>query len=599
MNDSNCIPCNSTRWEAFWNYPLEPKKYEKNLNRLEKIISSIVFKILSFLHLNEKFYKINKPIIPIDNPDSSSRSIAVAILQPQSQLSILPQDSNLETVDSTVQRVQGQDREEQNKPFVQEEQSLPVQEAPKETLEQPTSLDLHLANEQEILAQSAPLTVVEEKKEPIVESYPVVPESIRMEQLAILQSWLDQYQSDYIAHAVWPGNIGKIIERGAILPAEAVLKELQSVEYEKGSTFGSRGTRQLIDLKDDIREIFEKLTPEEEVELEKLKEKEKTGLAGEEWREFKNLKKEIAKQLDKRDQERLEWAEYSLSKRELEDVSKWKKVMDQLMAKGAAKLSSDQLARYELLSAKNEHFTIKERNELKRLKNKKNGFLYQFNRMDTSIETRGNGLFNRNQELKKLRRDLTTKEREELKRLKNLQRDLTTTEREELERLKKLEKDADITTPVLSYYLRNEDKIYPYLTHKYEQWLSKGVSKKDADEALTIARDGILNVQSEKLNLDIRATRNGIRWSYGRCVLLRGKAEAIINAQSGSEAMLLAPWQNKGQYFTLPLVEEHTILLGPQKDLEPYAETLNKQGVKFVYLESLTKEQAEFFKVPT
>jgi hypothetical protein len=558
MSNFNQITHDSTHWEAFWNYPLEPKKYEKNLNGLEKIISRIVFRILSLLHLSEKFYKIDKTLILMDKQDASSCSIALSILQPQSQLPILPQDSNLEIVDSSVHRMQ--DDEERIEPSVQKEESSFVQEASKETLAQPALLDLRFANKQETLTQLVPLGEVAEEKAPTVESDPVVPEDIRIEQLAILQSWLDQYQSDYIAHAVWPGNIGKVIERGAVLPAEAVLKELQSVEYEQGSTYGSRGTRQLVNLTDDVREIFEKLTPEEEVMLEKLKEKATLGLTGEEWREFKKLKKEIAKQLNQQDREKLEMAEHFLLEKGSEALAKWVKIVDGLMAKGAAELSLDQQARYQLLSAKNEHFTVKERKELKRLKNKKNGFWYQFNRLDTSVETRSNGIFTRNQELRKLQ--------------------------------------TDITPLVLSYYLRTEDKIYPYLTHKYEQWLSKGVAKQDADEAVTIARDGILNLQSEKLNLEIRATRNGIRWSYGRCVLLRGKPEAIINTQFGSEAILLAPWQNQGKYFILPLVEEHTILLGPQKDLEPYSETLNKQGIKFVYLESLTKEQAEFFKVP-
>lgn len=173
---------------------------------------------------------------------------------------------------------------------------------------------------------------------------------------------------------------------------------------------------------------------------------------------------------------------------------------------------------------------------------------------------------------------------------------------------KEFREDEQITSACCSYSYAKGNAIFKILTHKYEQWKRKGVPLESINNELhTILR---LNFKTDrnKLLFEIRTLYNEISWNYGSCIVLRGRTAGIVSGDTiegdrgvrtkGRETLLLEPWENKGEYFTLPLRQEHTLLIAPRKVLEPHADLLERQHVKFAYIENLSKEQADFFKVP-
>lgn len=61
------------------------------------------------------------------------------------------------------------------------------------------------------------------------------------------------------------------------------------------------------------------------------------------------------------------------------------------------------------------------------------------------------------------------------------------------------------------------------------------------------------------------------------------------------EVSLLTPWMNNGKFFSLPLVQNETFILGKREKLEPFSKVLSWMGAKYVYVENLTDEQKKFF----
>ncbi len=391
-------------------------------------------------------------------------------------------------------------------------------------------------------------------------------ETVQSEQAKLIQVWIEQNGKDYVAHAIWDGNIEKVIREGAVLPGEAVLKKTGNVEYEKGSTYGTRGVRTLINIKEKDKILFKTLSEKEKKQLEELKYKQKAGLSPQEKKELKEIENEIMQVLEEEKKERLIETREMLTIRNGNNKALLKRLTE-LTEEGLKLLPEIKQTRYQFFVEKRKNFSPENERDLKLLERKKQGLFFIFTREVDSIEFHYS--------------EGTQERRDEIKSL-----------------LKEYIGVQDITNLMLSYFLQEEDQLYRYLTHKYEQWTSKEVSSTEIDQALCVARDHTFGCWSEKLNCEIRTSKNGICWKYGNCVLLRGgKTQEIIDHRYGSEAILLPPWKNKGEYFSLPLNEEHTILLGPQKDLEPHLEQLKKLQVKFAYLESLTEEQANFFKV--
>lgn len=169
------------------------------------------------------------------------------------------------------------------------------------------------------------------------------------EQSECVQGWLNQHQNDYVAHAIWGVNIGKVIKRGAVLPSEAVLKECGEVEYEKGTTFGARGTRNLVNLTETDKMIFTELSEKQEAEFQQLQQKENSGLCLEERLELKSLNKTIFEGLSA-DQKEL-WVCFKGFLKTTDQLSSlFLEQLKNLKGDGLPKLSPEQRVRYSVLS---------------------------------------------------------------------------------------------------------------------------------------------------------------------------------------------------------------------------------------------------------
>jgi hypothetical protein len=151
--------------------------------------------------------------------------------------------------------------------------------------------------------------------------------------------------------------------------------------------------------------------------------------------------------------------------------------------------------------------------------------------------------------------------------------------------------------------LHKNNAIDTYLSRKYTKWMKKRPEDKTIFiNTLYLTRKHRLLF--DKMNPEIRAERNSIRWSYGDIAILRGNPSSIIagdckfrqDVKSG-EVLLLSPFMNNGKFFSLPLVQEETFILGKQASLQPFAEELDQMGAKYAYLENLTVEQQLFFNL--
>lgn len=135
---------------------------------------------------------------------------------------------------------------------------------------------------------------------------------------------------------------------------------------------------------------------------------------------------------------------------------------------------------------------------------------------------------------------------------------------------------------------------------------------------LNIARQAV--IFPSKLNSEIRAEYNSIRWAYGDVVILRGKPEKILSIQNkiqhlsdaecssikmkdaefkqGQEVFLLKPYENGGKFFSLDLRQEDTMVIGPESILTRYRKTAEARDIKLFYIEEMSEEQLNFFCVP-
>jgi hypothetical protein len=101
-----------------------------------------------------------------------------------------------------------------------------------------------------------------------------------------------------------------------------------------------------------------------------------------------------------------------------------------------------------------------------------------------------------------------------------------------------------------------------------------------------------------KLCSSIRTLKGSIYWSYGNVVVLKGNADNIISHYAQGECILKSPWENEGKFIRLNLNDEDCLVIGPKDILKKHKTSLTERNIKFQYLEKLTKEQIESFKVP-
>jgi len=121
-------------------------------------------------------------------------------------------------------------------------------------------------------------------------------------------------------------------------------------------------------------------------------------------------------------------------------------------------------------------------------------------------------------------------------------------------------------------------------------------------------------IYSSKLNNNIRGCYNGIAWSYGDVVILVGNTAKVISyvntvrsdydaeckkieeikLEEGQEVSLLLPFENGGEFFSLPLAHPGVIVIGPKHILSQYADKHYQQFC----IEDMTKDELDFFHVP-
>jgi len=135
-----------------------------------------------------------------------------------------------------------------------------------------------------------------------------------------------------------------------------------------------------------------------------------------------------------------------------------------------------------------------------------------------------------------------------------------------------------------------------------------------------------------KLDESISAFYNDVSWSYGPVVIIKGNASGLIGTipfkadgasmahliyrqghfteskwqqelmrckpNDGDYVRLLAPYQNNGLPFSINLSDEDVIILGPKSKLEKFRENPKYNSYRIIFIEELTLEHMNFFKVP-
>lgn len=394
----------------------------------------------------------------------------------------------------------------------------------------------------------------------------------------ILQDWIAQNGNDYIAHAIWKDNVASVVKKGALLPAELVLREMKEVEYEKGAMFGSRGKIVLPELTlEEIQSIEDMLSDEEKKELSDLRSrKAEEIITPEEYKEWKELTIGLYPDLHGPD-----LPKHIKVIHTPESYQEYLQNTPDIIKISRDTISNEKALRIKELEAKMK-LTLQERKRLKLLERIKFGMLTLEYQEVTERKLMSLGSLGHDQ----LREDAV---QSIIRRLKYPLSPST----------KCVLWDSDLAHAILiAYDQAKENQIDRYLSDKYKKWVKKGRKTECINLLFAQARYYYFFSEATKLNREIRCTRNYIPRSYGSVAILRGKPENIINRQTRGEYLLLSPWQNEGQLFSLPLCQDNTIVIGDRASLEPHAQELEKKGIKFAYHESMTDTQKKFFEVP-
>jgi hypothetical protein len=100
-----------------------------------------------------------------------------------------------------------------------------------------------------------PITINSLQELEIQEEYKSLEIKKATEQQLKIQSWIEQYGSNYVAHAIEPVNVQKVMESGELRCAEEVLRTSKEIEYEQGAS--TRGTSQLPEIdQEDVKSYF-------------------------------------------------------------------------------------------------------------------------------------------------------------------------------------------------------------------------------------------------------------------------------------------------------------------------------------------------------
>lgn len=401
-------------------------------------------------------------------------------------------------------------------------------------------------------------------------------------QRRIAHIWIDNNQHDYAAHAIWKGNLPSIIEDGAVRPAEDVLRQKGEVEHEAGM-YDCRCKRKLPTLSEDDLIRLEKLGEKKSTRLEALNFlKSKDPLTPQEHlqlQKFDNIAcaEEVA--CDEPDElYELQQKLYSAAeKKDEEQMQKLQTDIYNFRMNHCDNLPEIDRQQYKKL-AENEWLSYGQNRGLNSLLNRKQGIDFFFKAKKEKPQ-----LFGKSRSKKPVKIRVASI-RPNFKRnriVEELAQKYNTSE----------------TEIQIAYDLQSGNYLDKHLTHKNEKWTKKKVPQKIIDQAIYSAR-----IPGKCLKVEVSTGKNGISWAYGNTVVLRGKTENIStysrSVKAGRELLLLTPWQNKGEFFRLPLAQEDTLILGPRQVLEPHVARLRELNAQYVFIESLSIEQNDFFSTP-
>ncbi|CEG58713.1 hypothetical protein [Legionella fallonii] len=353
--------------------------------------------------------------------------------------------------------------------------------------------------------------------------------------------WLDKHKVSYIAHAIWGDNVEKVLRSGKILAAEEVLRKYQKVSYEQSSVYGGRALLNIDTITDFIRDNF---SPEQLTHgIVKS-----DNITVEDAVKFNLISVDEGNRL--RDKE-MDYAKFS--KKDFAVMSSKQKKISEIILK----------------NGKNYSVIIDE------------GFsLYNGGRYVCKIQ----GI-----DSYKIANSLAGSSL--------------------INQLKKRFSTVPNFALQIAIDCARQESVNKILADAWDYYSSFNIGiigKKSLDEYLFDLRSNI--IQISKLNAEIRAGYNSIYWTYGDVVVLKGNPNNILSISSltlnetwdikKGEVYTLKPYENKGEYLSLELNQEDTIIIGPQNILSQYYDTAVEQGIRMISIESMTAEELNFFKVP-
>lgn len=114
----------------------------------------------------------------------------------------------------------------------------------------------------------------------------------------VMGDWLSKFKDNYLAHAIFT-KANNVLEDGVLKPAEMILRENASVEFEMGTTYGQRGTTQLPKLNDnDLKKLESVLFSDADAQrLAEISKDPSLDSGKAKYKEFSRLRKET-NQLD-------------------------------------------------------------------------------------------------------------------------------------------------------------------------------------------------------------------------------------------------------------------------------------------------------------
>lgn len=413
------------------------------------------------------------------------------------------------------------------------------------------------------------------------------PEALEQQQL--VQDWLDKNNRDFVAHAIWPCNVDKVISSDALMPTEEIYRIKGEVEHETGSVYNARGISRKIHLTDDeVSSLYQQLDFAQRGENEKEHLAEKSYFQQEEvFADCKSLIKKLPLNTDLRIYKELREKIYGGSPSQEQQPQEQQPKDDILNAK----LTASEVQTWKRLTVL--QMTPEEKTRYKRFQK----FLKR-EALRVPLLSYINS--------KKIYEPEKKYDQRELKRILQSSFDEGCIAGQTYEFNKYMRKLAGKYNCTLNHiqiaFDENQGRSTDaFLAHQYE--ICK--ARLGPDHRLLWLFHKIRGeaIDSSKLHYTVRTQRNSVRWSYGSVAVLRGNVSQLISGllggndvSSGAEAELPAPWKNDGKFFSLELNHPDTLVIGPQNDLKPFESDLVEKKIKFAYFEWMSEEQKAFFE---